>query len=274
MRRALALALLLGCEPPDDGPAPEPPKDLKPMTTKSGVEMLLIPAGEFRMGSETGKDDEKPTRMVKVEAFYMDRTEVTQGELDRLKVPNPSKFKGASNPVELMPWTKAALFCNTRSKAEGLQPCYDEETAACDRTKSGYRLPTEAEWEYACRAGSGKDYTYGSDPKRLKDHAWYGANAEKRTHPVATKRPNAFGLHDMHGNVAEWCDDVYAKDAYAKGGPPADGERYVLRGGSWASNEERLRCAARGAENPGFTDACLAPDTMGFRCVRNAAPGK
>lgn len=269
--RPLILALLLGCDGAvDDGPAPEP-KDLKTITTTSGVEMVFIPAGEFRMGSENGKDDERPVRTVKVEAFYMDRTEVTQGELDRLKVPNPSKFKGTSNPVEMMPWTKAAVFCNLRSKAEGLEPCYDEETAACDRSKNGYRLPTEAEWEYACRAGSGKDYGFGSDVRRLKDHAWYAANAEKKTHPVGTKKPNAFGLYDTHGNVAEWCDDVYAKDAYAKGGPPADGERYVLRGGSWASSEERVRSAARSAENPGFTDACLAPDTMGFRCVRSAS---
>ena len=270
MKRAALLLMLAGCEAGEvDGPAPEP-KNLPMITTKSGVEMLLLPAGEFSMGSEKGKDDERPVHSVKVAAFYMDRTEVTQGELDRLKVPNPSKFKGPSLPVELMPWTKAALFCNIRSRAEGLEPCYDEDTAACDPSKSGYRLPTEAEWEYACRGGTSTSYGFGATPKRLKDHAWYAANAEKKTHPVKSKKPNAFGLYDLHGNVAEWCNDPYAKDAYAKGAP-VEAEQYVLRGGSWASGEERLRSAARSAENPGFTDACLAPDTMGFRCVRRAA---
>jgi formylglycine-generating enzyme required for sulfatase activity len=268
-RAAVALLLLASCEPADDGPASEPPKDLATITTASGVEMVLVPAGEFAMGSETGKDDERPVHAVKVAAFYMDRTEVTQGELDRLKVPNPSKFKGATLPVEMMPWTKAALFCNVRSRAEGLEPCYNEDTAACDPAKSGYRLPTEAEWEYACRAGSAKDYASGSTAKRLKDYAWYAANAEKKTHPVKSRKPNAFGLYDLHGNVAEWCNDPYAKDAYAKG-VPAEADQYVLRGGSWAAGEERLRSAARAAENPGFTDACLAPDTMGFRCVRRS----
>lgn len=272
MRRAALLFLLAGCGAGEvDGPAPEP-RNLPTITTASGVEMVLIPAGEFAMGSEKGKDDERPLHTVKVEAFYMDRTEVTQGELDRLKVPNPSKFKGAANPVELMPWTKAALFCNTRSRAEGLEPCYNEDTAACDPAKSGYRLPTEAEWEYACRGGTATEYGFGATSKRLKDYAWYAANAERKTHPVKTKKPNAFGLYDMHGNVAEWCNDPYAKDAYAKGVPP-EADQYVLRGGSWAAGEERLRSAARQAENPGFSDACLAPDTMGFRCVRKG-PGK
>ena len=105
MKRAVLLLMCMGCEAGEvDGPAPES-RTLPTITTASGVEMVLLPAGEFTMGSAKGKDDERPPHLVKVEAFYMDRTEVTQGELDRLKVPNPSKFKGASNPVELMPWT-------------------------------------------------------------------------------------------------------------------------------------------------------------------------
>ena len=106
------------------------------------------------MGSSRGREEEKPVHKVHVDAFLMDRTEVTQEQYEKHKLPNPSRFKGPTLPVEMIPWTKAALFCNVRSKAEGLEPCYNEDTAECDFSKNGYRLPTEAEWEYACRAGT------------------------------------------------------------------------------------------------------------------------
>jgi formylglycine-generating enzyme required for sulfatase activity len=243
------------------------------VTTKGGVEMARIPAGEFLMGSRGGGSEEGPAHRVSVDAFLMDKYEVTQAEFERLGLPCPSHFKGPTLPAEQVTWAQAAFYCNTRSKDEGLQPCYDEATGACDFLANGYRLPTEAEWEYACRAGTDSDYSFGSESRNLGAYAWFADNAAKTTHPVGQRKPNAWGLYDMHGNVAEWCNDVYDREYYKNSPPanphgPADGKEYVLRGGAWKSNAEGLRSSARLGENPGFSDACLARDAIGFRCVR------
>jgi acetoin utilization deacetylase AcuC-like enzyme/formylglycine-generating enzyme required for sulfatase activity len=275
MKRVLsfiAILALSACAPSAEDAA-VPTRALPVVRTSGGVEMVLIPEGDFEMGSGHGRDEEKPVHKVHLDAFLMDRTEVTQEQYEKYKLPNPSRFKGPTQPVEMIPWTKAAVFCNIRSKAEGLEPCYNEDTAECDFSKNGYRLPTEAEWEYACRAGTKSDYSYGDESRRSAEYAWFADNAEKKTHPVGQKKPNPWGLYDMHGNVAEWCNDIFAKDAYktssdANPRGPRDGEMYVLRGGSWKGSAEVLRSYHRVAENPGFSDACLAPDTMGFRCVR------
>jgi formylglycine-generating enzyme required for sulfatase activity len=247
------------------------------IVTKGGIEMILIPAGSFQMGNGRGKDDETTVHTVTVDAFLMDKYEVTQAEYERHHLPNPSHFKGPNLPVEQVTWVQAAVYCNARSKAEGLQPCYNEDNAQCDFQANGYRLPTEAEWEYACRAGTDTDYSFGNASGKLGEYAWFADNASKKTHPVGEKKPNPWGLFDMHGNVAEWCNDIYDKDYYhrspaANARGPSDGKQYVLRGGSWKSPPETLRSSYRLAEDPGFSDACLARDAIGFRCVRKTPP--
>jgi formylglycine-generating enzyme required for sulfatase activity len=258
----------------------EPPKTI---TTKSGIEMVVIPAGSFEMGSKSGRADEKPVHTVWIDSFLMDKTEMTQAVWDKIAIevdpmPNPSNFKGTDLPVNQVKWLDAARFCNARSRYEGLKPCYNDE-GECDFDADGYRLPTEAEWEYACRAGTDGEYSFGNDARKLGEAAWFADNAAKKTHPVAQKKANPWGLFDMHGNVAEWCHDVFDKDYYQSSPDknprgPKEGKQYVLRGGSWKSTAEAARSSYRLGENPGFADACLAPDAIGFRCVRKAPAEK
>jgi formylglycine-generating enzyme required for sulfatase activity len=246
--------------------------ELQVFKTHGGVEMVLIPTGSFEMGNRHGREDEKAVHQVSVAAFWMDKTEVTQAEYERHALPNPSHFKGANLPVEQIKWGDAAKYCNLRSTEDGLQPCYNAE-AECNFEATGYRLPTEAEWEYACRAGSETAYSFGRDSAKLSQYAWFHDNAAQTTHPVGQKKPNRWGLYDMHGNVAEWCNDIY-DPAYYTHSPaanpqgPAEGSQNVLRGGSWKSTAEALRSSYRLGETPGFSDACLARDAIGFRCVR------
>jgi formylglycine-generating enzyme required for sulfatase activity len=249
---------------------------LPTVITPSGLEMALIPAGGFQMGDDTGDEDEKPRHRVWVSAFHMDTREVTQGAYESLVKQNPSKFKGPNLPVEQVDWVQAVLYCNLRSLKEGLRPCYDPKTFACDFAAPGYRLPTEAEWEYACRAGTRTKFFWGDDPARLAGVAWFKANAQGATHPVARKAPNAWGLYDLHGNVAEWCHDLYGATYYQASESrdprgPAAGEQRALRGGSWRSREDGCRSSARHRENARFADACFGSDGYGFRCVK-AAP--
>lgn len=237
-------------------------------------EMVQLPGGWFEMGSKRN-DNESPVHKVWVDAFLIDRYEVTQEEYEKLMQSNPSHFKGPKNPVEQVSLSFAILYCNARSQQEGLKPCYDEETGKCDFSANGYRLPTEAEWEYACRAGTKTDYFFGRDESQLKYYAWYADNSNNKTQPVGQKKPNQWGLYDMYGNVAEWCNDIYS-ESYYKESPeknpqgPTKGKKYVLRGGSWNSSPESCRSAYRKGEDPGFQDACFARDDIGFRCVRRA----
>jgi formylglycine-generating enzyme required for sulfatase activity len=287
------LAFTAGCGKEDEPPAPPAPADERtqapgPPTaraaepaafaTPTGVEMVLIPAGQFTMGDDGGEPDERPAHPVELSAFAMDRYEVTQEAYQNLMGTNPSRFVGPDRPVEQVSWLAAVRYCNMRSLSEGLRPCYDAETLECDYAADGYRLPTEAEWEYACRAGTATDYSFGNQPRRLKDHAWFGDNSRDTTHPVGQKDANPWGLHDMHGNVAEWCNDFYAEGydpSLAGVDPrgPAEGDERVLRGGSWRSTADACRCSARYSEPPGLADVCFGYEAYGFRCVK-AAPSE
>ncbi len=243
------------------------------VTTESGIKMAMLPGGEFAMGGAKGEADEKPVHRVKIDPFMMDVTEITQESYEKKGFPNASHFKGADMPVEQVTWLDAIMFCNERSIAEGLEPCYELSTGECDFTANGYRLPTEAEWEYACRARSGEAYCFGNSALALREYGWYAENAGGQTHSVASLKPNAWGLYDLHGNVAEWCHDFYRADYYADSltdnptGPDSGRER-VLRGGSWSSNAGECRSGKRG-HDASINDSCTASDRIGFRCVRH-----
>lgn len=244
------------------------------ITTQSGLEMVAIPGGWFEMGSDQGGNDESPVHKVWIGPFLMDRYEVVQEQFKKFQFPDPSHFKDPRNPLEQINWTDATMYCNERSLAEGLEPCYDEETWDCNFAASGYRLPTEAEWEYACRARTNSKYSFGNTAQKLKDHAWFIENSSKSTQFVGLKQPNPWGLYDMHGNVSEWCNDFYAEDYYKQSPDrdpkgPSEGRERVLRGGAWNSSADSCRSAYR-ASDPSINDTCLASDAIGFRCVRKA----
>jgi len=265
----LMLFFTIGCRSEKEaGAAPDV------VQTESGIEMIVIPAGWFEMGSKNGEPDEAPVHKIWVSSFWMDKFEVTQQQFTKLQLSDPSHFKNPKNPVDQANWTDAAIYCNERSLAEGLEPCYDEETWQCNFKANGYRLPTEAEWEYACRVGTKTNYSFGNDVQQLKDYAWFTKNSSGTTHPVGQKKPNPWGLYDMYGNVAEWCNDAYAEDYY-KHSPernpkgPEDGLERVVRGGTWNSIADSCRSSYR-ASDPSIDDTCLASDAIGFRCVRNA----
>ncbi len=246
--------------------------------TKTGIEMVVIPGGFFDMGSRKGASDETPVHKVWVDSFWMDRFEVVQEQFKKYQISDPSHFKNPKSPLEQINWTDATIYCNERSLAEGLEPCYDEETWQCNFEGNGYRLPTEAEWEYACRAGTTTKYSFGNDARKLKTYTWFASNSPRRTKPVGRKKPNLWGLYDMHGNVAEWCNDFYSENYYKNSplrnpGGPAKGMERVLRGGAWNSTEDNLRSSCR-ASDPSIDDTCLASDAIGFRCVKNAPNNK
>ena len=153
-----------------------------------------------------------------------------------------------------------------------MEPCYDEDTLECDFEANGYRLPTEAEWEYAARAGTDTKYLFGNDPRTLGQYAWTEENSGERTHEVGTRRPNPWGLFDMYGNVAEWVQDYYGERYYGSSPErnprgPGDGEYRVLRGGGWSSDAAVTRSTYR-SFSASVDDGCLVSDAIGFRCVR------
>jgi len=235
--------------------------------------MLLIPAGSFTIGDSEGRPDET-FHAVSIGSFYLDKFLVTQELYEKIMGVNPSKRKSKSNPVERTQWTDAVRFCNKCSELDGLTPCYNLETWECNFEADGYRLPTEAEWEYACRAGSQTQYHFVNSDTELPLYAWFKQNSGGKTHPVGELRPNYWGLYDMHGNVWQWCNDYYSENYYSespKENPrgPATGKMRVLRGGAWDSPADKCRAAYRHKEFPVYSDACFGADSYGFRRALN-----
>jgi formylglycine-generating enzyme required for sulfatase activity len=261
-------------------------------------DFILVEGGTFSMGSNDGADDEQPVHNVKVSSFYMGRYEVTNQEVvdvftrgiesgalyvdgttvkynygdkqelldlddeecqivysrGRLAV-QPGK---ENNPVIEISWYGILVFCNLLSEIRGYDPAYNLSTWECDFTSNGYRLPTEAEWEYAAKGGNNHDgYTYsGSNTAGVV--GWHSSNSGGETHPVGGKTPNSLGLYDMSGNVWEWCFDRYGSGYYSNTSlvdpeGPGSGSNRVLRGGSWNSFTKYLRCADRDRNYPTLT---------------------
>ncbi len=234
------------------------------------LKLLWIPAGTFTMGTE---DEAKWVKSVKEEyndlkpagwtewkvkevdgretpatvvtltkGFYLGETEVTQAQWEAVMGSNPSQFKGPNRPVEQVSWDDCVLFCQKLTQRE--------RAAGRLGPKQVYRLPTEAEWEYACRAGSRGEFCFGNDESKLGLYAWYEGNSGRETHEVGTKRANAWGLSDMHGNAWEWCADWCG--SYPGGDPTGAGVRAsrVVRGCSWVGHARPCRSAARNGDLP------------------------
>jgi formylglycine-generating enzyme required for sulfatase activity len=213
--------------------------------------MVWVEGGTFQMGSNNGDDDERPVHSVTVRGFYMGKYEVTQREWVEIMGSNRSYWKGDGLPVEQVGWVEAVEYCNRRSRREGLIPAYggDGENITCDFTATGYRLPTEAEWEYAAKGGN-KDlmvyeYSGSNSPGSV---AWYDGNSGGSPQQVGTKQANSLGLYDMSGNVWEWCQDRYGNypgGAQTDPRGPSTGDYRVLRGGSWIDSARYMRSVDR-----------------------------
>ena len=240
------------------GPEARPPKPL--------IDLVDIPAGSFTMGSPENEADrvvtENQVQVRITKPFRMARTVVTQGQWREVMGTEPWRYEslnknqcGNDFPA-VCSWDDAMLFCQTLTDLE-------RETGRLTATQS-YRLPTEAEWEYACRAGTTTAYPFGDDPDLLDDYGWYSENAGSRLHAVAEKKPNSWGLFDMHGNVFEWCADWY--DAILAGGDdpvgPSAGSDRVFRGGNWRYIAHFCRSACRVVSDPWQRDV-----NRGFRVV-------
>jgi formylglycine-generating enzyme required for sulfatase activity len=269
---------------PTHTPSPTPTPTAAPIAALF-PEMVLVEAGNFLMGSEGGYDNERPVHRVQItRPFYIARFETTFQAYDRYC---DDKLKGrlddrgwgrGEQPVIHVDWYDATDYCNWLSEKAGLTPCYTGKGkfTECDFAADGYRLPTEAEWEYAARGGNrgqGFIYSGGDDPDQV---AWYANNSDGRLHPVGDKPPNELGLHDMCGNIFEWCWDWYQADTYANsaevdplGPPPPEDPRpwefiRVRRGGSWREDAVNIRSSTRSFDGMNY------PGDNGFRLVRTA----
>jgi formylglycine-generating enzyme required for sulfatase activity/serine/threonine protein kinase len=282
-----------------DLPKPQPTAPDNPpksVTNSIGMKLVLVPAGEFLMGSTDAEQPagehpaliqyNKPQHRVRITRhFFLSALEVTQDQYQEVMGANPSAFRGDPRlPVESVSWFDAIAFCNRLSLRDNCKPFYTEPTKASASVTivggDGYRLPTEAEWEYACRAGTTTRFSFGDEGNggKLDDYVWRRTTSDDRTHPVGRKLPNAFGLYDMNGNVAEWCWDWFGKSYYGMSDPedpygPAEGSHRVVRGGSYHWNSAgvytpfertmRLNMAKPAA-------AKQAENSIGIRVARSA----
>jgi len=250
--------------------------------------MIIVQGGSFQMGSNDGEDDENPVHEVTVSPFMIGKYPVTQKEWQDVMGSNPSNWKDNDLPVESISWYDAIVYCNKRSIMEGLTPCYSIsgntdpnrwgtvptsdnsiwDAVSCDWSANGYRLPTEAEWEYAARGGNkSKGYKY-SGSNELGSVAWYGDNSGSKTHSVGGKQANELGIYDMTGNIWEWCWDWYDSGYYSKSESrdprgSGSGSYRLLRGGAWGSSAALCRVSNRGDGDP-----YLSVIDVGFRLCR------
>jgi formylglycine-generating enzyme required for sulfatase activity len=240
-------------------------------TQGSSDDFVLIKGGAFTMGSpasEPERGTDETQHRVTVSDYYIAKSPVTQREYSQLMGSNPSEFKGDNLPVENVTWFDAIRYCNARSTREGLAPAYtiSGETVVWNRSTNGYRLPTEAEWEYACRAGTTTPFNIGNNITDREANCYnnYGYNNNSsgrvtggyrgRTTPINSYRANGWGLFDMHGNVADWCWDWYGEYGVATQTNPtgqATGTLRVNRGGGWNDFPKHIRSAYRAAMPPG-----------------------
>jgi formylglycine-generating enzyme required for sulfatase activity len=235
-------------------------------------DMIRVDGGTFQMGATDIFSPEEPIHGITVKSFYIGKYEVTQQEWQTVMSDNPSLFIGEKLPVERISWYDAVEFCNKKSEKDGLNPCYTGtgENIVCNFDADGYRLPTEAEWEFAASGGiQGQNYLF-SGGNTADEVAWYDNNSLDKTHPVGLKNANSLGVHDMSGNVREWCWDRYDSEYYKKSPTenprgPEVGKTRTYRGGSACERKISLRCSAR------FQ---LPPESkqydLGLRIIKNA----
>ncbi|MFA4985643.1 MAG: formylglycine-generating enzyme family protein [Candidatus Brocadiia bacterium] len=258
---------------------PSPPRVEKIAYKDAPIPLVAVYPGAFMMGTDNSEDvkhnnifgqktynDEAPIHRVDISyAFFIGATEVTQAQYRAVMNANPSYFKGDDLPVDTVSWNDAFLFCanlTERERAKGSLPPGME-----------YRLPTEAEWEYCCRAGSTMEFSSAGDFEQLLKYMWCDGNSEGCTHRVGSRKPNAWGLYDMHGNVWEWCGDWYSAEYRAEWEldpvGSQNGSSRVLRGGAWSGYMVFCRSANRYSDFP-FAKDC----TYGLRVVVGPAPGQ